>query len=434
MSGDIIVDYSNFTGLYFPALTTVRNLNVTNNYMLGYMRFPVLYRVTGMMYIHTNPMLTSVDWSMLYYGWSFYWINNYRLTYLSFPSLYKMGQGFYVWNNTQLVTIDVPELTEFGELSAMDTYFSIYSNDRLLYVYTPKLYYVGWYWIWSNAQLISLSAPWMYYVGHFLVQYNPLLVSLDYPLLSEVGYSFDVKDNDILYCVNFPVLTTVGTFGVVETSSAADCSNTTCLADSVCPSPPASPPSTNALPEEERGRYRSKHVAHGLLMVFAWGLLFPASAAASLGWGAQAATGKSLAMYQGIQGFALAFVLIAMIIAITMVPRGRHFDTPHHVVGIVIIILAWLLSLVNALWRTNRGTWELVHVGSICALICASVYQVVSGSRLMYYGLWLLILFLVLLGACLIFMIMGLTRKRKPKEEVPFDGVAAPVGGAVQTA
>ena len=189
--------------------------------------------------------------------------------------------------------------------------------------------------------------------------------------------------------------------------------------------PPPSPPFVSFSLLEDIPR---KHVAHGLLMVIAWGLLFPSGAFISLGWRARFAKGKWFALHRGVQSLGLLLTVIGLIVAVKMIQGDDHFDDPHHIVGLILIILACLQPL-NALVRgkpaaatdgvrtTQRAGWELAHKGGGYAMICAGVYQAISGYQLMADGLWLLILYLVLLGAALLFLAVGLLTRGASQDE-----------------
>ena len=171
-------------------------------------------------------------------------------------------------------------------------------------------------------------------------------------------------------------------------------------------------------------------------MAIAWGFLFPSGAFISLGWRSRLANGKWLAMHSATQVFGLVLTLAGLAVAVTMVETGVHFTEPHHIVGLVLIILACLQPL-NALARgkpaaatggvrtTRRAVWEITHKSVGYSMIGASVYQAFSGSKDMaddpHGGRWLLILFLALLGLSLGFLVAGITTRRKPAAENSMD-------------
>jgi predicted membrane channel-forming protein YqfA (hemolysin III family) len=192
----------------------------------------------------------------------------------------------------------------------------------------------------------------------------------------------------------------------------------------------------------------------------------------------------------------LVLSIIGIVFSISEVYAGTHFTRPHHIVGLVLVILA-VLQPVNAIFRAKpaaatggtrtaqRGVWELVHKGGGYAMIGAGVYQVrrpsyplpphththtpkrwgaleptrrseecaahigaasssltpsaspspaphpslaitpappplqaVSGSRLMRDGTWLLIVFFVLLGLSILFLLVGLVMKASQSQPV----------------
>jgi len=171
-------------------------------------------------------------------------------------------------------------------------------------------------------------------------------------------------------------------------------------------------------------------LAHGLMMALAWGLLFPSGAFISLGWRTRFASGKWFALHRGVQALGLVLTVIGVTVAFSMIPLGSHFDEPHHIVGLVLALLA-CCQPINALWRakpvektggvrtTQRTVWELVHRGGGYAMICAAIYQAVSGSELMDDdGLWPLILYFVFLGASLVFLAVGLATRQASQAEV----------------
>jgi len=202
------------------------------------------------------------------------------------------------------------------------------------------------------------------------------------------------------------------------------------------------PPQTEAEMQRERRaagynpiklNIKTAHVAHGLMLVAAWGLLIPSGAFVSAGWRHRLRNGAWLKAHRAMQTLGLLLTLVGVALGVMMTPSGFHFSDPHHVGGVVIAVLAVLHPLnsifrgkpagatggVRTLWRL---CWELLHKGGGYLLIAAGGYQCYSGYLLMRDGLWLLALYCFCLGFSALVLLLGLAHRfkttRNPKPTV----------------
>jgi hypothetical protein len=158
------------------------------------------------------------------------------------------------------------------------------------------------------------------------------------------------------------------------------------------PSPPPFGAQANSTPFK---------VAHGLLMVLAWGAVLPAGALVPRFW-RHALPDTWLVLHRRFQYTGSALVLVGLVLSIVSVSMdgGSHFGTrfgttSHNVLGLVLAVLA-LVQVLGSLLRpsnapsgpsgepsTARRLWRLKHMLLGYGMIAASISQLVSGIRLL---------------------------------------------------
>jgi hypothetical protein len=145
------------------------------------------------------------------------------------------------------------------------------------------------------------------------------------------------------------------------------------------------------------GSRLSMHIAHGIVMFLAWALLAPLGVGASRYMRSVMPTSGPGAFWFRLHRYAQtsAWVLSAVGfgVAIAMVPSGRHFTDPHHILGLIVFLLGFLQPI-NAYFRPHpakpgeptplpRRAWELLHKGSGYAavlLACAAIFTGLSAA------------------------------------------------------
>lgn len=135
------------------------------------------------------------------------------------------------------------------------------------------------------------------------------------------------------------------------------------------------------------------HVAHGILMVLAFGLLMPSGTAFPLFLREQLVGKRWLHWHNGFQTSALLLATAGFIVALVMSPL--HFRSTHSILGLVVLILSYLqgvfawfrphapksTSTVDAEPKTGRRkVWELLHKRLLAlVLLGLPVVQVFTG-------------------------------------------------------
>jgi len=118
-------------------------------------------------------------------------------------------------------------------------------------------------------------------------------------------------------------------------------------------------------------------VAHGAIMTMAWGVLIPTGIfLARFTKHVHPTTGPAAFWFHRhwiVQCVGAALSLLGFALAVAMVPSGSHFTTPHHVLGLVVVLLGVIQPL-NAKLRPHkppagepvplkRTAWEWLHRG-----------------------------------------------------------------------
>ena len=162
------------------------------------------------------------------------------------------------------------------------------------------------------------------------------------------------------------------------------------------PSPPAPP--VVAIP------INSMHLAHGLLMTLAWGVLLPMGAVMPRTWrNALESKGAWYKIHRTIQSVGVLLSLIGVIVSISFVPDGYHFSGLHKALGLVVSILA-LVQPAMAFLRPHkpapgeaptvlRQLWRLKHAIVGYSLLALGAVQVITGVNRTYgleflYGIY----------------------------------------------
>lgn len=199
-----------------------------------------------------------------------------------------------------------------------------------------------------------------------------------------------------------------------------------------------------------------KHLAHGLCMVFAFGLFYPSSVAIILTWGTVLEFGLWCKLHRALALLGLLFALIGFIIALSMTPPGSHFNHGHEIVGVLVFLLTLMQPLfsllfgislrvdahapaaqapaditrVRSLRTVSPFTWNLIHIIGGALLIIGGLYQVASGyvrtRSDSLYGIPFdseeeppssaastIVLYFIFLAAVLVFLALGLTKSRR---------------------
>ena len=169
-------------------------------------------------------------------------------------------------------------------------------------------------------------------------------------------------------------------------------------------------------------------LVHILFMVLGWLVVLPAGIfVAALMREKLKAKGMWFKMHRGLMSAGLVIATVGVAMAMANIPS--HGDTAHKIVGLVVMVFAWLQPL-NALVRghpeepkpTKRVVWEYVHKMSGRIMLILALVNVFLGSMAMneVYGIdkqsvfiILFILFGILFGLLFILQIVRKCRGNK---------------------
>ena len=172
------------------------------------------------------------------------------------------------------------------------------------------------------------------------------------------------------------------------------------------------------------------HVAHGLVMVIAWGMLSGGSVLPRF-WRAAMPNGRWYKAHRAVQSVGVLLSLIGVAIAIAMTPAGFHFDGLHKAGGLVVTILA-LVQPVLAIFRPHkpgpgekpsflRVAWRLKHAILGYTLCALALVQTFTGVPLSYGLEFMYGIHGGLLGVVAILALVGYVRGRRaqPSDNAP---------------
>jgi len=178
---------------------------------------------------------------------------------------------------------------------------------------------------------------------------------------------------------------------------------------------------------------KTAHLAHGLMLVVAWGLLLPTGAFLSATWRHRLCNGAWLRLHRAMQMLGVLLTFGGVLAGVLMTPF--HFTDPHHVGGVIVVVFTIIHPIISmtrgkptaatgGVRTTWRVCWELMHKGGGYLLIVAGGFQCYSGYLLMRDGLWLWLLYLGFLAVALGVLAAGvLLRRARPRVVEPTPAV-----------
>lgn len=135
--------------------------------------------------------------------------------------------------------------------------------------------------------------------------------------------------------------------------------------------------------------------AHAVMMALAWGLAIPVGViSARFGKRVPPTSGPNACWFvthRIIQSAGVLVAVIGFILALVMTPSSTHFSLPHHVLGLVVMILG-ILQPINAVLRphvpkpgeaksTLRLAWEVGHKGSGYVAVILAMATIFLGIK-----------------------------------------------------
>ena len=206
--------------------------------------------------------------------------------------------------------------------------------------------------------------------------------------------------------------------GVSVTAAQPPAKSVALVADPPPPTPPAPPPFVYIIP------INNMHLAHGLLMTLAWGVLLPMGAVMPRTWrDALESKGAWYKVHRTVQSLGVLLSVIGLIIAISFVPDGYHFDGLHKALGLVVSILA-LVQPAMAFLRPHkpapgesptvlRQLWHMKHAIVGYSLLALGVVQLLTGVRRTYGLEFLYGIYGAGLVASVVFALVGIYRTQQ---------------------
>ncbi|CAN5842882.1 hypothetical protein BH11BAC4_BH11BAC4_07590 [soil metagenome] len=182
--------------------------SIQNNPLLTTVSFPLLVS-SGEMGIAANPKLTTLNFNSLTTALRFYIGNNNLLTSISLPALNSVTQDIAISSNAQLNTFTAPVLTSIAT-GASSGGLSLQTNPALTSINIGQLNNTPSLTISGNAALSSLNLSSLATAGTVNVVNSPLLTSVTFPSLTKLN---GANGSSVSGCTNvtsvsLPVLTT----------------------------------------------------------------------------------------------------------------------------------------------------------------------------------------------------------------------------------
>ncbi|KNC74683.1 hypothetical protein SARC_12776 [Sphaeroforma arctica JP610] len=153
--------------------------------------------------------------------------------------------------------------------------------------------------------------------------------------------------------------------------------------------------------------------AHGIMMVSAWMVFIPLAIFSSAFRPLFATLGSKYGIWwfhshRILNTLGLLLSTIAFGLAFLLVPAGLDFTEPHHIIGLTVMIVAWLQPL-NAFIRPHvpeageskpllRIVWECAHKGLGYLVLILAVLNCYLGLDLVFAADWLYIFYGVWVG------------------------------------
>ena len=138
------------------------------------------------------------------------------------------------------------------------------------------------------------------------------------------------------------------------------------------------------------------HLWHGILMIVAWGLIFPAGAVMPRFWRSALPDGRWLRAHRWVQtgGVVVMLAGVAVAVAFTHADGVPHFASTHSAMGLGITVVALLQPMLALVRPTKpqtgerpswaRCAWQLKHAVIGYTLLILGIVQLISGVRLSY--------------------------------------------------
>jgi hypothetical protein len=167
VTGTLFFKGGDLTSVNLPALTTVRDLDVSSTTALTTFSLPALTTISGYLSVQSNTALTS----------------------LTLPGLTTIGRDLLVANNSALTSLTLPGLTTFGG------YLLVANNTTLTSFSLPALTTVRTLDVSGNPALTSLSLPALTTGGDVSIEGNAGLVTVNVPALKTVSTSLTIMHN-----------------------------------------------------------------------------------------------------------------------------------------------------------------------------------------------------------------------------------------------